>query len=119
MLLDKGNNSGPCRTSHETPEWDTIPCIGIERPANVLAFRSKCLGTSLAPGIRTRRDGNASCSIEKLGQPRPMGFKILDEGINFWDEFFVDFSKFTLWAKNLQELLMIVVKANVLLDRVA
>lgn len=48
-----------------------------------------------------------------------MGFKILDEGINFWDEFFVDFSKFTLWAKNLQELLMIVVKANVLLDRVA
>lgn len=38
---------------------------------------SRYLGTSTVPSVRTGWDSGISCSMEKLGQPCPTGFKTL------------------------------------------
>ncbi|XP_073101399.1 phospholipase D delta-like [Elaeis guineensis] len=63
--------------SRGTSRWSIIPCIGISYPASIPTSRSGSLGTSSVPSVGTGRDGDASHSMGKSRQPRPMEFKTL------------------------------------------
>ena len=96
-------DSGPSRKSRRTPERDTIPCVGIGRPASVPAFRLGRLGTSSVPSVGTEQDGDAFRSMKKLGLSRPTEFKTLLQPMLTWPKTQHKFRGLTPWRQKTEK----------------